>query len=209
VWLVDAMPARARRRLGLDDVEALTRRRLEIGGGSYPTPGFVHVDLDPYAEHLEAYAPAWSLPLPDGWARELLAVHSLEHVEPPRLRATLREWLRVLEPGGRVRIHVPNTAELMQAYAASPPREKWRVMGALLGMYCAADVSAPEELEARCDHQVFFDGDLLRELLVEVGFQDVQDRTGQVSDRHTEAWKSVVPHFSLVFEGRRGQASAS
>lgn len=205
--LVSALPSRVRRRLELDDGAAFEENRLEIGGGPYPTPGFVHVDVDPEAEHLEAYASAWALPIPGGWAQEIVAVHSLEHVEPPRLVPTLREWLRVLAPGGKVRIHVPNTPELMEAFASSEPRDKWRVMGAALGMFCGPTVSAPDELRVRSDHQLLFDRDLLHGVLTDAGFVEIRDRTEEISDRHTEAWKSVVPHFSLVFEAVKPAAA--
>jgi hypothetical protein len=76
--------------------------------------------------------------------------------------------------------------------------QKWRTMGARLGMYCHPGVSAPEDLEVPSDHQVMFDWHLLSWALTSAGFRHVADPTGQVDDKHTEEWRSVVPHFSLV-----------
>src|SRR4051812_3495022 len=106
--IVRALPEPARRKLGLEDESAVGSRRIEIGCGPFPQPGYVHVDIDPNARHLEAFAPAWELPFPDAWAKEILAIHSLEHVHPSKLLSTLREWHRVLAPEGFVRVHVPN-----------------------------------------------------------------------------------------------------
>ncbi len=197
------LPARARRALGLDDATAVGSRRLEIGCGPFPSPGYLHVDIDPSARHLEASAPAWKLPFPNEWATEVLAVHSLEHVPPRMLMPTLREWHRVLGPGGRVRVHVPNTAELVDSFLASPVDEKWRSMGAVLGMYSHPGVRGPEELEVSSDHQILFDRALIEWALDSAGFSEITDLTDHTSDRHTDSWREVVPHFSLIFEGRK------
>src|SRR5438105_15713327 len=108
VWAARRLPAALRSAVGLDDESAIGSRRLEIGGGPHVQQGYLHVDLDRGAHHLEWTAPAWDLPLPDEWASEVLAIHILEHVPPARLVSTLAEWLRVLQPGGRLQVHVPN-----------------------------------------------------------------------------------------------------
>jgi len=200
---VRRLPAAARRLLGLDDPSAVGSRRIEIGGGFYAQPGYIHVDVLPGAAHLELRARAESLPFPDGWAEEVLAVHMLEHVHPSKLRDTLREWHRVLAPGGRVRVHVPNSPELFEAFLSKPPDGKWAAMGALLGMWATAATSEPEQLRWPAEHQIVFDKPLLRAVLEEAGFADVTDLTEQVVDRHTAGWAELVPHCSLVAEATK------
>jgi hypothetical protein len=197
-----------RMRLGLDDNVAINTRRIEVGSGGRPTPGYLHVDLDPEAPHLEICAPAWDLPFPDAWADEILANHSLEHVHPRLLLQTLREWHRVLMPGGRVRVLVPNAPQLMKHFLERPIDEKWGVMGALLGMNCPPDVSAPTQLVCSSQHQILFDPELLRWAFITTGYASVADRTDGANDVHTEAWGSVVPHFSLVFEAYKAPVVA-
>ncbi|MDQ6749548.1 MAG: methyltransferase domain-containing protein [Actinomycetota bacterium] len=197
------LPGLVRRKAGLDDPAARGSRKVEIGSGPFPRKGYIHVDVDPTARHLEAFAPAWDLPFPDGWASEILAVHSLEHVHPRKLLPALREWHRVLAPGGRVQVHVPNAPELTQSFFDSPVDEKWRTMGALLGMYCHPGVRSPDELEVPSDHQLMFDWEMLSWVLTTAGFSSVVDLTERTSDSHTEAWRGVVPHFSLVAEAVR------
>jgi SAM-dependent methyltransferase len=198
--VISRLPAAARRKLGLDDGSAVGSRKIEIGGGPFPQAGYIHVDVDRRARHLEAFAPAWDLPFPDGWATEILAIHSLEHVHPRMLLRTLREWHRVLAPGGRVQVHVPNTPELVASFLESPVEGKWRAMGALLGMYSHPYVRGPGDLETPSDHQVIFDWELLSWALESAGFGNVANLTERVSDKHTEGWRDVVPHFSLVAE---------
>jgi SAM-dependent methyltransferase len=197
---VTRLPGRLRRRLGLDDESAVGSRRIEIGCGPFPQAGYLHVDVDPGARHLEAFAPAWRLPFPDDFAEEIVAVHSLEHVHPRLLVPTLREWRRVLSPGGRVRVHVPNTPELMAAFLEGPVDRRWSIMGALLGMYCGPEVRDPADLEVPSDHQLLLDAELLAWAFERAGFEDFADLTTGTADRHTQSWKDVVPHYSLVAE---------
>jgi SAM-dependent methyltransferase len=197
------LPSGLRAIVGLDDRSAVGSTRIEIGGGPHAQSGFLHVDIDPGAHHLEWVAPAWDLPLPDGWASEILAVHALEHVEPARLLETLQEWRRVLAPDGRVEIHVPNGPALMEAFVTRPVNEKWPIMGSILGMYCSPDVRDPQGLELRSDHQLIFDVPLLQWALESAGFTAVRDLTGVIEDRHTAPWRGLVADYSLIAEARK------
>jgi hypothetical protein len=201
--LIERLPGGVRAVVGLDDESAIGSRRLEVGGGPHAQRGFLHVDIDAGAHHLEWVAPAWELPLPDAWATEISAIHALEHVEPARLLQTLGEWRRVLAPSGRVQVHVPNGPALMDAFRSSSVQEKWPIMGSLLGMYCGPEVRDPRELSVRSDHQLIFDLPLLSWALESAGFTDVRDLTGVVEDRHTQPWQALVPDYSLIAEARK------
>jgi SAM-dependent methyltransferase len=208
--VLERLPGPLRQAIGVDDREAAKGRRLEIGCGPHPRPGYLHLDVDRRAHHLEWVARAWDLPLPDTWAREILSIHALEHVPPARLGYTLREWYRVLQPGGRVQIHVPNAPELMRAFLESKdPHAKWRLMGSILGMYCSPEAESPEALQSRSDHQILFDYDLLHWALSEAGFVDVIDLSDRVDDRHTLAWARVVPQYSLIVQAERPESAAA
>jgi predicted SAM-dependent methyltransferase len=200
---IERLPSFARSAVGLDDPSAIGSTKVEIGGGPHAQRGFLHVDIDPGAHHLEWVAPAWKLPLQSGFASEIVAIHALEHVEPARLVETLAEWHRVLGPGGRVEVHVPNGPALMDAFVNRPVPEKWPVMGSILGMYCSHEVRDPKGLTTRSDHQLIFDAALLRWALESAGFAEVRDLTGTVEDRHTAAWRSLVPDYSLIAEARK------
>ena len=200
---VARLPGTIRVALGLDDESAIGSRRVEIGGGPHAQRGYLHVDIDPAAHHLEWNAPAWDLPVPDSWAEEIVAIHALEHVEPPRLLDTLHEWRRALAPGGRVHVSVPNGPALFAAFAALPVEQKWPVMGSLLGMYCGPGSRDPRDLRLRADHQLIFDEPLLRWALEQAGFDSVRDLTGTTEDRHAVGWRELVPDYSLIMEARK------
>ncbi|MDQ1710943.1 MAG: hypothetical protein QOE45_393 [Frankiaceae bacterium] len=194
------VPRALRTRLDLDGgrVDPL---RVELGSGPWPTPGYVHVDTDRHARHVEHRAPMWRLPFADGTVTEVLAVHCLEHVPPGRLRATLREWRRVLAPGGVAEVHVPNAPAVLRAFEGAPFRRKWALTNGLLGTYLPAQELDPDDFDDRAnrpDHRSLFDLPLLAELLRDAGFGTVTDLTGVVTDRHSAAWAPYVADYSLV-----------
>ena len=196
LWIV--VPSRARRMLGLDDPTAMNTRRIEIGPGPYPTSGFIHMDIFPWGPHLEAVGPMWALPFPNDWATDIRAIHALEHVHPSQLEDTLAEWRRVLAPGGKVLISVPNGPAIMEAFKRASVPEKWPLAGSLLGMYCGPELRDPRQLAARSDHQIVFDWDVLSWALETAGFSDVQNLSDDWKDRHSAAWDPIVKQYSLV-----------
>jgi len=100
-----------RRRTGLS---------INLGAGPFGREGWVNADLEcPGNLHLDIRKP---LPFADRSARRILAEHIIEHLdfyhEVPRL---LRECHRVLEPGGVLRVIVPDMALYCRAYVSETP----------------------------------------------------------------------------------------
>jgi SAM-dependent methyltransferase len=62
------------------------------------------------------------LPFASGSFRGVYAAHVLEHLEPAEARRFLAEVFRLLEPGGVVRIVVPDLEGIARAYLASLDR---------------------------------------------------------------------------------------
>jgi SAM-dependent methyltransferase len=94
-------------------------RRLNLGAGFRASPeGFVGVDRADYPG-IGLRADLGRLPLPDGSVDGILCEMVLEHV--PDARGAIREFLRVLRPGGRLYVAVP----FLWPYHASPD-DYWR-----------------------------------------------------------------------------------
>lgn len=75
--------------------------KLNIGAGSTVLPGFTAIDRKLGSE-------AYPLPYPDGAVDEIRASHILEHFTFADAQTALKEWVRVLKPGGRIRLAVPD-----------------------------------------------------------------------------------------------------
>jgi SAM-dependent methyltransferase len=197
---VSRLPDSLRTRLDLNGGR-VNPLRVEIGPGGAPTTGYVHVDSDRRARHLEHVAPAWDLPFDDASVEEILAVHVLEHVHPSRVERTLLEWRRVLVRGGLVRIHVPNAPLIFERFVTGDDKTKWALMNAILGLYGGPEIAAPKDIDAsrEPDHRALYDFDLLADLLAGNGFSPIENLTGRVEDRHTLSWGFP---FSIVVHAR-------
>lgn len=93
--------------------------RLNIGSGDLPMrmPGWVNVDQAPYTGvNLVLKVPP--LPWESDTVSEIYAGHFLEHLERSQGAEFLAECYRVLQPGGRLGILVPDMAECFRRYIA-------------------------------------------------------------------------------------------
>lgn len=81
--------------------------RLNIGCGNKKIHGYVGVDAVPRSA-ADIVAPADKIPLDDGAADEILAVHVWEHFYRWECDDVIKEWWRLLKPGGRLCMEMPD-----------------------------------------------------------------------------------------------------
>ena len=79
--------------------------KLNLGCGKRRIEGFVNVDIPGSGADVEC--DVQELPWPDAVADEVLAVHVLEHVNVLNAGLVVKEWARVLKPGGTLTIELP------------------------------------------------------------------------------------------------------
>jgi len=89
--------------------------RLNIGCGEKLRPGWLNIDLDPRADlRLDIRRP---LPFPEGSCAEIYSEHVLAHLAyPGEVEEVLRDWWRVLAPGGTLSVGVPDTVYPLASY---------------------------------------------------------------------------------------------
>ena len=111
--------------------------KLNLGSGDRPLPGFVNVDALPTARGVDVVADiSQRLPFEGGSASVVYASHLLEHFPHARTVDVLKEWRRVLEPGGRLLVAVPDLQAIARLLIArpgwfTPPNNPW--LGAIYG----------------------------------------------------------------------------
>ena len=95
--------------------------RLDIGAGEHRRDAnFTTVD---------AYFPAdikaemWDLPFPDSCCEEIWCAHTLEHAPCVKISATLKEFVRVLKPGKRAIVQVPDFNYVARYWLTGPDRQ--------------------------------------------------------------------------------------
>lgn len=89
---------------------------LNVCCGRRVRPGMVNVDVAAVEGRTppDILADARSIPLPDNYADELMCIHGLEHFHPWESGDLLREWRRLLKPGGLLVLEMPDVIKCCQ-----------------------------------------------------------------------------------------------
>src|SRR5262249_7306496 len=91
-------------------------RHLHLGCGPKYLPDFVNIDGNPFHK-----VDLWldvrnGLPFASNSVDSIYSTHMFEHFFPDELQGLLRECVRVLKPGGGIRLVVPNLNSAILAY---------------------------------------------------------------------------------------------
>jgi predicted SAM-dependent methyltransferase len=85
--------------------------KLNLGCGHKLWDGFInidHPDGNYSGAEPDVKCDIKHLPFEDNYADEIHAIHVIEHIYLWEVEATLKEWLRVLRPGGLLVLELPN-----------------------------------------------------------------------------------------------------
>lgn len=90
--------------------------RIELGSGPHGEPGFIHVDALKIG-NVDIEADVRNLNwLADNSVDELYSAHTVEHISYTEVEEVLQEWCRVLKPGGKITVKMPDLDFLCRAY---------------------------------------------------------------------------------------------
>lgn len=152
--------------------------KVEIGAGEKPHPDYdIHVDLLPLPD-IEVISRVDRLPFRTASLDGLRANHVLEHQSYELLEPTVAEWARVLRPGARLDIGVPDARFIAEQWVRgeidTAEANYW-----ILGGH--SDRAAHKGVDARGvplwiwnAHHTMFDEPWLRQLVEGSGFVDVE-----------------------------------
>lgn len=166
---------------------------IHLASGSYYLPGWVNIDglsRDPADLRLDLRT---ALPLPSHCARFILCEHFLEHLEyPGEALLFLQECRRLLEPGGILRLSVPDAEKYLVAYY-----EKDRAFFERERPGCSPMEAVNNMFRQGQEHQYAYDGNTLSALLTRAGFGIVEQRAFNRS-----RWEE----FHADFPARQGES---
>lgn len=102
-------------------------KKLEIGSGPNPVPGYEHLDVDARFPHLEYVCDVSKerLPIEDSSYDEVLMSHVIEHIPWRKLGHVAKEILRILKPGGSLLIRTPNLGFIVERYLSGEITPEW------------------------------------------------------------------------------------
>ncbi len=84
--------------------------KLNLGAGAHPMDGYQNLDI-------KTGQSIYPLEFPDSSADEIRASHVFEHFSHQHSEIVLREWVRVLKPGGVIKIAVPDFDSICKWHA--------------------------------------------------------------------------------------------
>ena len=91
--------------------------KLNLGCGDDYIDGYINADL--YAEKVDERFDAKHIPYADNTFDELKAFHIIEHFHYFEGQEVLKEWHRVIKPGGRIHIETPDFLESCRMFVNS------------------------------------------------------------------------------------------
>lgn len=96
--------------------ETTTVPKLHIGCGPFTLEGWLNTDIGGYRPEIRYLDAGRHYPFPDDSFEYIYSEHLFEHLELPQAATLLEECFRVLKPGGRMRLAMPDFHFLMELY---------------------------------------------------------------------------------------------
>lgn len=166
--------------------------KLNLGCGDKILAGYVNVDVVEARAGMrpDVVCDLHDLaPFADASADEILSVHVVEHFWRWEIAAVLREWVRVLKPGGRMIVECPNLLSACRTFLDNPAEsahEDERGQRTMWVFY-----GDPKWKDPLMIHRWGYTPESLRELLAEAGLEDVRQEPAQFKLREPRDMRVV------------------
>lgn len=153
------------------------RDGLNLGSGRTRIKGFLNIDAS-YGTLCDVVARVDKIKLSTDSVGVIYASHVFEHIPRAQARPVLAEWYRVLRPGGRLYICVPDQEVLFRVYLDSLPSYDTEEGRHLVDR--ASYLTYGGQADRHDFHFYGYSFTTLRYLLESVGFRDIRrfDRSG-------------------------------
>jgi SAM-dependent methyltransferase len=166
--------------------------RLNLGCGDKILPGYVNVDVVEARAGMkpDVICDLHDLaPFADASADEILTVHVVEHFWRWEIRDVMREWMRVLKPGGRMIVECPNIESACRTFLENPEQNAREDQAGQRTMWVF--YGDPQWKDPLMIHRWGYTPASLRKLLEEVGLRDVRQEPAQFKLREPRDMRVV------------------
>ena len=177
--------------------------KLHIGCGPFVMEGWLNVDINchrPDIRYMDAGKP---YPFPDYSFDYIYSEHLFEHLSVEEQTVMLQECYRILKPGGRMRLAMPNLHFLMELYL-HPDKDcnrrylawSYRLFGMKQGIPEVAEKDYPihviNNFFRLWGHQFIHTPESLKSIAQGIGFQDI--RPYPIGNSDTPALQGLEKH---------------
>ena len=165
--------------------------KLHLGCWHRYIPGFIHVDLCDLP-HIDYKRSIDDLSIFEDCSAELIySSHSFEYFDRIQAVDVLKEWRRVLKPGGILRLAVPDFDKLIEVYKLTGELDK--ILGPLFGRMEITSI----ESEMVLYHKTVYTFNSLKKMLEENGYGNVSpyDWKKTIHNGYDDHSQAYFPHM--------------
>lgn len=143
--------------------------KLNLGSGNKRYKDYISCDLFPGKEVDEVFG-LQEIPYADNTIDAIHSEHALEHLWHQNARAALREWYRVLKPGGELHLQIPDLKHCCEKYVDAINKGDQRLANWYRWTIYGAQISQSDEPPEGQIHYTGFSLEELRRELTGIGF---------------------------------------
>jgi predicted SAM-dependent methyltransferase len=170
------------RRIFLPRSRIASRHYLDIGCGPNVSASFINLDYDWKPGVDVVWDITKGLPFRSASLRGVFTEHCLEHISFSQTEGVLRESHRILGPGGRIRVILPDGEIYLSRYFSQissgkgDPLPYWE-SDRVRGWY--SPILSVNRIFRAHDHRFIYDFDTMRHMLGDAGFAEITKCTFQ------------------------------
>jgi predicted SAM-dependent methyltransferase len=152
-------------------------RKLQLGAGTVNLEGWLNSDIEP--SDGQAYIDAaGKYPLPDESFRYVYSEHLIEHLDYEQGLKMLEESHRILQPGGKIRIHTPDLHKFISLFDENKPETSVNFMNEKVRLFGFPRTPDTETYLLNAEmhkwgHQFLYTRKLLQARLAQAGFTHI------------------------------------
>lgn len=158
--------------------------KLNLGAGNVILSEYINIDIRKLPG-IDLIADVADLSfIVDESIDEIYTCHTLEHISHQTVLLVLKEWLRVIKPGGKLVLSVPDFDKIIRIYSKTG-KSVWNIKSPLMG----------EQDYLEDAHYAVFNYQYLEQILLHAGFTKVEllTKKGMVTDKDWSFRKIKMP----------------
>jgi autotransporter strand-loop-strand O-heptosyltransferase len=107
--------------------------KLNLGCGNDIRSGYVNIDRYNNTGLVDINSDLGALPFKNNSVSEILTKHVFEHIGLREIYGVVEEWKRVLNPGGKLELYLPNLEREVNIWLNTPDDKKWNEVHRIFG----------------------------------------------------------------------------